>query len=238
MIDTGANVRYQAVIFDLFGTLIPNFSEDEYECVLAEMAAVLEAPAAEFAQAWKQDIVPRMTGCFGGEKSNIAHVCAKICWHPSAAQIAQAVRIRRAFTARCFVPKSEAVATLAALRQMGCRTGLITDCTAEVPALWPKSPLAAHIDAAIFSCVAGIKKPDARIYQLCCEQLEVQPQACLYVGDGSSNELAGAVQVGMTAVMIRDGQGEEPILLPRISKYDWQGEMVDSLAKVIDLIDR
>lgn len=40
---------FQAVIFDLFGTLVENFSVSEYQEVLGAMAAVLGVSAGAFA---------------------------------------------------------------------------------------------------------------------------------------------------------------------------------------------
>ena len=40
-------------------------------------------------------------------------------------------------------------------------------------------------------------KPDPHIYQHACENLDVAPSDCIFVGDGNSGELRGAAQVGM-----------------------------------------
>ena len=46
----------------------------------------------------------------------------------------------------------------------------------------------------------GIGKPDPAIYLRTAEELEVSPEECLYVGDGGSNELFTAKEVGMKPV--------------------------------------
>ncbi len=48
-----------------------------------------------------------------------------------------------------------------------------------------------------------MEKPSRRIYEIACERLKVQPQQCLYVGDGSSKELTGAASVGMLPILKR-----------------------------------
>lgn len=55
-------MAYRAVIFDLFGTLIHNFSRREYRAVLGRMAAVLVAPTEEFARAWFDTFPERTLG--------------------------------------------------------------------------------------------------------------------------------------------------------------------------------
>jgi putative hydrolase of the HAD superfamily len=52
-----------------------------------------------------------------------------------------------------------------------------------------------------------MRKPDPRIYRLACEELGVEPEEAMFVGDGANDELAGAERVGMRSVLIhRDGE--------------------------------
>jgi putative hydrolase of the HAD superfamily len=133
--------------------------------------------------------------------------------------------------------RPDAVQVLSKLKSEGYKTGLISDCSNEIPATWEKLPLAPLIDIAAFSCVEGITKPDPRIYQMVTDQLDVQPQDCLYVGDGSSQELAGAARVGMSPVLIRvpgDGDYDNPY---RIKSYEWDGPKISSLSEVLRLLE-
>lgn len=63
--------------------------------------------------------------------------------------------------------------------------------------------MAQFIETPIFSCEERIKKPSGRIYEIACERLNVKPQECIYVGDGSSEELTGAAAVGMFPILKR-----------------------------------
>ena len=47
-------------------------------------------------------------------------------------------------------------------------------------------------DAVCLSFDEGIQKPDPAIFERCIEKLGVEADACLYVGDGESNELEAA----------------------------------------------
>lgn len=87
--------------------------------------------------------------------------------------------------------------TLAKLKSKGIKLALISNAsTAEVGA-WPRSPLQAYLEPAIFSCEAGYAKPEKQIYQIALDAFSVAAKHTLFVGDGGSNELAGAKQVGM-----------------------------------------
>lgn len=77
--------------------------------------------------------------------------------------------------------------------------GLISNCAVEEVAAWNASRLAPMFDDTVFSYAVGCAKPDTAIYRLACQQLGVAPERCLFVGDGGSDELAGAQQAGLTA---------------------------------------
>ena len=89
-------------------------------------------------------------------------------------------------------PRTGSLEVLASLKSKEYKIGLISDCTAETPLAWQNTPFAPFFDATVFSCRAGIKKPDPRIYEMATTRLGVGPQYCLYIGDGSSRELSGA----------------------------------------------
>lgn len=48
-----------------------------------------------------------------------------------------------------------------------------------------------------------MKKPDACIYEEAAKRLGIDLTECVFVGDGGSNELAGAKAVGMKAVQAK-----------------------------------
>jgi putative hydrolase of the HAD superfamily len=108
---------------------------------------------------------------------------------------------------------------------------MISVCTQDVPQVWDDTPLGGKFDATVFSCDVGVSKPDARIYQIACERLGVEPPECLFVGDGANDELPGAERVGMTAIQLR-APGEA--LTP--DGEAWRGASIEHLADVLDLV--
>ena len=59
----------------------------------------------------------------------------------------------------------------------------------------------ALFDVIVESSKAGIRKPDPRIYQIACEQLGVQPAACIYLDDLGIN-CKPAFELGMKAIKV------------------------------------
>ena len=228
-------MRFEAVVFDLFGTLIDNFSRQEYERLLAAMAGVLGLPTADFSRLWLATFDQRAVGLLASVEANVLHCYRTLGREAAPADVAAAVRLRMAFTERALVPRPSAIETLATLRAAGCKLGLISDCSSEVPLLWPNTPFAALFDAALFSCAVGLKKPDPRLYRLACDRLGVPPQRCLYVGDGGSRELSGAAAAGLEPVLLRAAH-EDPHDAHRIDAEDWDGARITALGDVLALV--
>jgi len=229
-------MKYKAVIFDLFGTLIENLSLPEYQSVLAEMAAILNAPAEDFYRLWLDTFLQRTTGVHGTQRESIEYICRELNIEFTEAQVAHAFNVRLDYTRRAVVPRAGALDVLKQLKVKGYPTALISDCSGEIPLIWNETPFAPFFDVTVFSCKAGVKKPDPRIYNLATDQLKVRPEDCLYIGDGSSQELTGARNVGMHPVLIRvPDESADAHFVDR--EKAWDGDEISSLYGVLDLVD-
>ena len=229
-------MKYQAVIFDLFGTLVDFLTDDEYKAAHARVAEILDAPLSDFRRIWSQTIRERDRGLFGSLEGDLGNAARLLGLQASVDQLHRAAEVRLKLYARHLTPRKGAIETLTALRASGLKVGLITGCAWEVPALWPDTHFVPLMDFTVFSCVAGMSKPDPRIYELACEGLDVLPKDCLYVGDGGYYELAGARQVGMDAVLIKVADDPYPFT-SRQEALEWQGPMISSLPELLYLIE-
>ena len=54
---------------------------------------------------------------------------------------------------------------------------------------------------------AGVKKPDAKIFTLGCEALDLEPASVLHVGDHPVEDVIGALDAGLTAVWVNRSAG-------------------------------
>ncbi len=228
-------MKFKAVIFDLFGTLVDNFTRRDYDSVMAEIAGVLKAPQEDFIKLWKSSFNDRVTGVHGDQRESYVNICRMLRINVSPAQIEQAFIIRMDFCRRTTIPRNGTIEVLSALRKDGYKIGLISDCTGEIPLVWDETPFANLFNVKIFSCAVKIKKPDPRIYRMATDRLRVKPAECLYVGDGSSNELTGALKMGMHPVRIRDPKDlDEDQFLER--EDDWTGPKIIYLKEVLEMI--
>ena len=229
-------MKYKAVIFDLFGTLIPNFSEKEYRRIIKRMASVVSAPPEQFWEQWTATFRESIIGVFPDYSANIKHICSKLGVNPEQDKIAEAVQILLDYEALSMVPRSEAVEVLSTLKQKGYKIGLISDCSPNTIKLWQKTSLKPFFEVTIFSSAVGLKKPDPQIYQMATEQLKVKPEDCLYIGDSSSRELTGALKVGMHPVWICIPEETDEDNF-RVDKENWDGEVISSLTGALNLVE-
>jgi putative hydrolase of the HAD superfamily len=206
------------VIFDLWDTLALWRSD-----AFAEVTDRIRRHVDDFDRVWQEAYDDRQTGPIDEYFRGLGL---------SEEAVAECVRLRRDFTREHLVARDGAVETLDQLRRRRLKRGLISVCSSDVADIWAETVLAQHLDDAVLSCSVGLRKPDPAIYLLACERLGVEPQECLFVGDGANDELAGAEQVGMKAVCILPPGRVEP-LWPEARGWE---PTIRSLEDVLDLV--
>jgi putative hydrolase of the HAD superfamily len=84
------------------------------------------------------------------------------------------------------------------------RTGLVTNNFIMVEEEQTQHPEAmALFDVIIESSRTGLRKPDPRIYELACRELEVEPEEVVFLDDLGIN-LKPAREMGMTTIKVTD----------------------------------
>lgn len=226
----------RAAIFDLFGTLVEDFVSSTGQ-MNAELLAALGVPRESFMRHWRQTSEMRTLGEFQTVEASIEHVCATIGAPVAPEQIAKAVEIRLKYIGRALEPRADALHTLRQLRNNGYRLGLLSNCSIEIPILWPDTPFASLFDSAVFSSRERLKKPEPKIYQLACGRLGMPPEACLYVADGENFELAAAAQAGLRPVLVENPTRDNGKEVFREAR-EWQGDAISDLPEVIRLLNK
>jgi putative hydrolase of the HAD superfamily len=227
-------MKFIAVIFDLFGTLVDDFGSSAGQ-MNQELAAALGVAYEPFMQLWGQTLQMRAIGAFQTVEASIEHVCRAMEMQVGAEQIKRAVEIRLQYTRQALKPRPDAETTLAQLKHQGHKLGLLSNCSIEIPILWRETAFANLIDTPIFSSRARLKKPDPRIYHLACERVGTMPDSCLYIADGEDYELAAAAKVGLHPVLIRTPSQKNDGRLHQEAR-EWQGTMIASLPDVLQLV--
>jgi len=230
-------MKITAAIFDLFGTIVEDFAAASAGSNHAEFPAALGLPYEPFMQHWRQLTDRRSLGEFQTIEASIEYVCNVIGASVTAEQMTRAVEIRLQLTRRALMPRADTVETLAQLRSDGFKIGLLSNCSIEIPIIWPETEFAELFHATVFSSRERIKKPARQMYQLACERLGVEPEECMYVADGENHELKAAADFGMNPILIR-ANSHQPRGESRQEAREWQGLTISTLSEVLQLTDK
>jgi putative hydrolase of the HAD superfamily len=212
-------VPTRAVIFDLWNT-IAVWPEDLWAETRPRVAEHLGLTVEEFESRWYGELAHLREM---GPMSDVLDL-----FDLTSEDAERVTALRREVTRRGLVPVPGAVETIAALRERGLKTGLITVCSEDVVKLWEETDFHGLFDAEVFSAAVGLRKPDPRIYEIALEKLGVAAEDAVFVGDGANDELGGAERVGMTAVGVESPTGELP--------DDWAGARIRELPELLELL--
>ena len=199
--ESAQSVRtYDAVIFDLYGTLID--LPDPQERGRIQMANVLGVEVDVFRKAWGRFRLQRDTGLLTAEESIVATMDSlAVVVGPDAILAAKAVRYES--IREQLAPRPGAISLLKTLKAQGYSLGLLSNCSIEIPELWSETAFDSLFDNCIFSASEGLVKPDCKIFFRALSRLDMVAERCLYIGDGDNRELDGAACVGMTPWLLR-----------------------------------
>jgi putative hydrolase of the HAD superfamily len=233
----------RAVIFDLFGTIIPA-GRSASKAVLAEMAERLTADSYEFATAWDAVQEERQVTGAGTLEEDIYHALRYLNQFTHRDQVYAAVTLMAAYEKSLFEPRLAALETLEALRGRNTRVGVVANATPRLATLWRQTECGRLANASIFSYEVGERMPSRRIFEVTAERLGVASADSLFVSDGDRYALRASRLEGMTPLMfvhddmpVADStpEGFEPIGWPEAQSLV---EVLDYAAGVLETESR
>ncbi len=231
--NASGQLRVKGIIFDLFHTLTGRESEWSSLPWTSDVLGIDRALWDELLH-----FGSRLTGELQDPHEILRALAQAANANVPEERIRDAARIRTQRFRECLagIPRVN-IETLTALRAGGFRLGLISNADVMEVAAWRECPAAELFDAAVFSCAAGCVKPEPAIYHKCLDALALSPKECLYVGDGGSNELIGAREVGLTTVFLSEVMSELwPERVPqRLAVCDYHLERLPDILKLVRL---
>lgn len=182
----------------MYETLITEWDGDQKKATYSVTQLGLDEQA--YKKAWAERIDRRMTGAFVNHQSVLKDIL-KSNNQTVDESIIEEIHQQRVHvkTVPFLNIDNEIVKTLLLLKNMNLKLGLISNCAPEEVEGWSQSPLAEIFDSTIFSYEVKYAKPNPQIYLTACKSLHIAPQDSIFIGDGGSNELQGAADVGMDA---------------------------------------
>ena len=186
----------KTVIYDLFETLVTEWGKHKY--TNREIASDLGVDE----QAFRLESAKLRRGRYLGEIPDSIQafriILENLNINRSENLLKQIAEKREECKRKCFDNiDPEIIDLLSALKENGCKIGLISNCSVEEIKGFKDCAIYNYFDAVVLSCDVGLVKPDAKIYEYCSSILNVQPANCFFVGDGGSDELNGAKNAGM-----------------------------------------
>lgn len=142
----------RAVVFDLYITLTDWEAERGRPQMMEELAAAIGADPVEFSQLMRATFTDRVAGHTGDARATFARLATTLGCELTPAALDGVVALRFEQTRQTLAPRAGVLDALHDLGREGYAIGVLTDCTAETPELWPSLPYAAVVDAVTFSC--------------------------------------------------------------------------------------
>ena len=227
------DTQIQAVIFDMYETLVTQFSGPLYYGT--QIARDLELAPEKFLPGWRATEADRATGKLTFEA--VIERLMKEHGIYSAEKHQQVVEKRIAIQADCFSRlHPQILPMLSGLKERGVKIGLITNCFSEEAKLIRESALFRYFDVPCLSYELGVRKPDPGIFCMCLDELGIPAENCLYVGDGGSQELEAAREMGMQAVQATWYRRDD--YKKRMAAIRLKFTQISEPVKLLDILER
>lgn len=224
--------KYDAVIFDLFHTLI---SLKNITTAQPKVWDYLQISEEQWRQAIFSNAEDRLRGRISKPSEVIRDIVCKIDPNITRDKTKHASRLRlEQFKAALSDVHPHVLRTIKELKKQGKILGLISNADQTEVSSWEEAEISTYFDSAIFSCNVGYIKPEKQIYLQSLEQLELSSSQCLFIGDGGNDELAGAKNAGMDTTITLEFLGDpmsEPVRRRR-TQADYEIYCIDELLQV------
>ena len=223
-------VHLKAVLFDLYDTLVyltPSIIQEARQ----ELARLAGVDAEAWAGGWRDNVLDRMRGVYGGMEDELRLMLRGLGADPPAELVADLAVREHAAWERAVILYPDALPLLDELRRRGYRLGLVSNCSCQAGEVVRRNGLSERLDALSLSCEVGVAKPDPEIFLHACRALGVAPAECMFVADGAFTELDAAQALGMVAVKVE--QAHQSGDYGTSTRFDHR---VTRLADVADLL--
>jgi putative hydrolase of the HAD superfamily len=187
----------KAVLFDLFETLVTESVTQPTRT--SRLGSALGLEDAAFRAEWKATRPRIILGDLSFHEA-LTEISRTLIGRVDAVIVAHLCEERVREKAVAFAAIDEdVVALVRRLRGRGVSLAVISNCFAEDVRSWSTWPLACEFQCSVFSCEAGMAKPDPEIYLKATRGLGVEPDDAVFIGDGGDGELVGAGRAGLRA---------------------------------------
>lgn len=224
--------RVSTVLFDL-GNTLRHLDHAYVAAVISEHGRPVDAAAVAAAEyrgkaAIDAELRARRIGTDASRQRPYFDTILDVLGVPTAARpaIEAALRTENMRDSLWRVMHADTPEVLATLGARGYRLGVVSNADGRVAAALDACGLAIHFSTVIDSHVAGVEKPDPRIFQLALDACDAAASETVYIGDIYEIDVQGAHNAGIAALLIDPLglYGEVPC------------QRIDSLRRLLDLL--
>lgn len=200
----------QAVIFDLYGTLLHTGTR----LLHREVPRLLGVDRRRWVRLVRQHLLTR---AFPDRAAFARFICEALApGRPTDLESVLALLERELASVEL---SGGALSLLAFLRRRGYALGVLSNLSSVHKEPVSRLGLQKLFSATGYSCDEGLQKPEPRIYLDLCARLGVQPEAALVVGDSARNDVEVPRRLGMRA--LRVGETANGAGLSRVADLAW-----------------
>lgn len=227
--------KQRAILFDMYGTLL--YEEDGFEVLYHHLSDYLGIDRAHLAECREKSSPEAMRGEITAHQRAVL-LMRELGLPEDEERIAAFVDKEWNFRKSRIRFYEATIPTLQLLREQGYKLGLVSDAVYPWPEIVAETPLPKLLDMLTFSCEVGATKPEPVMYLSTCEKLGVDPSDCVYAGDGGSDEMNGARNVGIVPVLVDQPWAFCRLAAPGIvSGYQYVIPNIGELPALLEKID-
>lgn len=150
--------------------------------------------------------------------------------HLVASAVARYVENQRRAVIVHLKPRPDLSQTLVQIQQRGYPIGIVSNIDNDwIDPLVEAYGLTDWFDLILTSETAKSCKPDSKIFLDACRHLEVEPEACVFIGDSEYNDVQGARAIGMKTIRY---------LNPSATSNTQADESITNLTEIPDVLER
>lgn len=122
----------------------------------------------------------------------------------------------------------DVIPTLEALTARGAALGILSNFSSNCEDVLRQMNVHRYFSFFVVSALAGVEKPDPRIFELAVQAANRPREEIVYIGDSIFHDMEGARGAGVAAVLV-DRADQHP---------GWRGRRVKSLTGLVELLDK
>jgi beta-phosphoglucomutase len=212
--------RYDAVIFDVGGTLLGFYDRVPFQEFLVHAGLpATDEDARQFHRRLVSIIVAQRDAAqgLGADEAELYgwwHENFSRTW-PDRPDLVEEM-LHWLFAGRFDRLFADVLPALEALQAVGMPMGVLSNFGTQLRDLLRRFDLLRYFEFVVVSAEVGLAKPDSRIFQLAVDKCGRPANCLLYVGDHVGDDIQGAWGAGLAAVLIDRGDRRGDVLCPRI----------------------